>query len=99
MIGKITAIKVMMPKVMLPQRPMNIKACALCDFESPIVAKSMIIKERQLKEPFIMTMIQLLNLSILFPTRIDKGITKMLLIIIMRLTASLASFYPSLVSG
>lgn len=99
MISKITTKKVVMPKVMLPQRPMKINACALYDFESPVVAKSMIIKERQLKEPFIKTIIQLLNLSILLPTRIDKGITKMLLIIIIRLTASFADFCPSLVSG
>jgi hypothetical protein len=65
MLSIITTKKVMMPKVMLPQRPININACALCDFESPVVAKSIIIKERQLKEPFIMTIIQLLNLSIL----------------------------------
>ena len=62
---EITTKKVVMPKVMLPQRPMNIKACALYEFESPIVAKSMIIKERQLNEPLMMTMIQLLNLSML----------------------------------
>ncbi len=93
-----TTKKVVIPKIMLPHSPMNIRACLVWSL-SISVAMSIRVKEKQQIEAFIITMIQPLNLSILAPTRSANGITRILLIIIIRLTASSASFCPSLVSG